>query len=193
MELTTDRLLLREFHPDDRDAVHAFAVDPQVTRHTAWGPLTLAETTAEVRASVEAARCRPRIRYGLAVTERSTGALTGSIELHVVSTRHRRAALDFAFGRPAWGQGYATEAAAALVAFGFGTLGLRKITATCSPANPASGRVLTKIGMRMEGYLHDHILVRDAWQDRLLFALLADQPRFPRTPSASSALSARNR
>ncbi|GAA1650453.1 GNAT family N-acetyltransferase [Actinoplanes couchii] len=180
MEIVTARLLLREFRLDDEAEVHAFAADPQVTRHTAWGPLTPSETAAEVRASVAAASVRPRIRYGLAVTDRATGAVAGSIELRVVSDRHRRATLDFAFGRPAWGRGYATEAAHALVGYGFATLDLRKVTATCSPDNLGSHRVLTKIGMRQEGYLHDHILVRDTWQDRLLFGLVS--------PDAATAL-----
>ncbi|MDT5042734.1 MAG: [ribosomal protein S5]-alanine N-acetyltransferase [Actinoplanes sp.] len=181
MELETPRLLLREFRPDDRPAVHSFAADPLVTRYTAWGPLTAEETAAELRASAAVARELPRVRYALAVTDRSTGAVLGSIELRVTSTRHRRGSLDFAFGRSAWGRGYATEAAVALVGFGFGELGLRKITATCSPENAASSRVLTKIGMRLEGYLHDHVLVRDTWQDRLLFALIATGERAART------------
>lgn len=173
MELETSRLLLREFRPDDGSAIHAFAADPLVTRYAAWGPLSSRETAAEVRATIKAAGEVPRTRYGLAVTERSTGAVVGSIELRVVSVRHRRAALDFAFHRSSWGRGYATESATALADFGFGTLGLRKITATCSPENSASDRVLRKIGMRLEGYLHDHVLVRGTWQDRLLFALTA--------------------
>jgi ribosomal-protein-alanine N-acetyltransferase len=177
MELETLRLRLREFRPDDHRTVHAFAADPTVTRHTAWGPLTPEETVAELEATAAAAGELPRSRYGLAVTEQSTGAVIGSMELRVVSARHRRAALDFAFHPSTWGRGYATEAARALTHFGFDALGLRKITATCSPDNPASSRVLTRIGMRLEGYLHDHILVRDTWQDRLLFARLASPDR----------------
>jgi RimJ/RimL family protein N-acetyltransferase len=111
MELETPRLLLREFRPDDQPAVHSFAADPLVTRYTAWGPLTAEETAAELRASAAVARDLPRVRYALAVTDRSTGAVLGSIELRVTSTRHRRGSLDFAFGRSAWGRGYATEAA----------------------------------------------------------------------------------
>jgi ribosomal-protein-alanine N-acetyltransferase len=173
MELTTDRLLLREFQPDDRDGIQAFAGDPLVTQHTAWGPLTPQETAAEVRSAMQAAQEEPRTRYGLVVADRSTGAVLGSIELRVVSTRHRRATLDFAYTARCWGQGYGTEAAVALIRYGFDTLNLRKITATCSPDNTGSARVLAKLGMRPEGYLHDHVLVRNAWQDRLLFALIA--------------------
>jgi GNAT superfamily N-acetyltransferase len=72
--------------------------------------------------------------------------------------------------RHAWGRGYATEAAAALLAFGFDEAGLHKISATCDPENIGSSRVLQKIGMRQEGRLQDHLLVRGQWRDRLLYA-----------------------
>ncbi len=172
MELTTSRLLLRDFRPDDQEVARSLADDPSATRHTAWGSLTAREIAAEVQAMIEAALEEHRVRYGLAVADRSTGEVIGWIQLQQVSSQDRRAAMAFAFGQPSWGRGYATEAANAMVGFAFDTLKMRKITATCSPQNPASSRVLTKIGMRLEGYLHDHALVGDTWQDRLLFALI---------------------
>jgi RimJ/RimL family protein N-acetyltransferase len=73
----------------------------------------------------------------------------------------------------AQGQGYATEAARALLDFGLTTGGLHRITATCDPENTGSVRVLEKIGMSREGHLRDHFLIRGAWRDRLLYAKLA--------------------
>ena len=71
------------------------------------------------------------------------------------------------------GSGYATEAAAAVLRFGFDTLGLHRIWATCRPENLGSSRVLEKIGMQREGHLRDHVMVRGAWQDSLLYAAIA--------------------
>jgi ribosomal-protein-alanine N-acetyltransferase len=73
----------------------------------------------------------------------------------------------------AQGQGYATEAARALLDFGLAAGGLHRITATCDPENTGSVRVLEKIGMSREGHLHDHFLIRGTWRDRLLYARLA--------------------
>lgn len=173
VEVTTDRLLLREFRVEDCAAVHALASDPAVARYTAWGPLTLEETAQELRAAVRSAQEVPRVRHGLAVVERASGAVIGSVELRVVSARHRRGQLDCALARSSWSKGYATEAGRALLDLAFDELGLHKLTATCDPRNTGSRLVLEKVGMQQEGYLRDHVLVGGAWQDRLLFGLVA--------------------
>ncbi|MEV4760376.1 GNAT family N-acetyltransferase [Micromonospora sp. NPDC049559] len=173
MELHTTRLLLREFAPADHPPVHAFASDPRVTRFTDWGPNTPEETTTFLREVTHDARALPRTRFGLAVVERAEGLLVGSIELRVTSAAHRRGTLGYALAPSRWGRGYATEAAAALLRYGFDGLGLHKINATCDPDNLGSARVLAKIGMRPEGHLRDQVRTRDGWRDRLLFAALS--------------------
>jgi ribosomal-protein-alanine N-acetyltransferase len=74
--------------------------------------------------------------------------------------------------RRSWGNGYATEAAAAVLAFAFGPLGLHRVAATCDPANIGSRRVLEKSGLQYEGHLRDYLRIRGEWRDRLLFAAL---------------------
>lgn len=178
MELSTPRLSLREFHAGDHAAVHAFAGDAEVTRYTDWGPNTPDETAAFLAEVVRDALDEPRTRYGFAVTTRRDGVLIGSVELRVTGERHRRGELGYVLGRPWWGLGYASEASAELLRFGFGELGLHKISAVCDPDNAASARVLTKIGMRREGHLHDELYLRDQWRDRLIYAALSTQAPF---------------
>ncbi|GAA1821565.1 GNAT family protein [Actinomadura chokoriensis] len=173
MELRTPRLLLREFRTGDHAAVHAFAGDAEVTRYTDWGPNSTVDTTAFMTEVVQDAAALPRHRFGLAVAELEHGTLIGSVELQVTSTSHRRAEIGYVLHRQWWGRGYAGEAAAALLDFGFEELGLHKITATCDPRNTASARVLAKIGMRREGHLRDHLYLRGRWHDRLLYAALS--------------------
>ncbi|WP_412746166.1 GNAT family N-acetyltransferase [Krasilnikovia sp. MM14-A1004] len=115
---------------------------------------------------------QPRTRFALAVLDRAGQALIGSAELSITSAAHRQGSTGYVLARPWWGQGLATEAAEAMLGLGFDRLGLHKISATCDPGNLASGRVLTKIGMRREGHLHDHLYVRGSWRDRLLFAAI---------------------
>jgi ribosomal-protein-alanine N-acetyltransferase len=79
--------------------------------------------------------------------------------------------------RYSWGRGYATEAAAALLRYGFDELGLQKISATCDPNNTASVGVLRKIGMRQEAYLPRHVAKGDERHDRLLFTADREWPR----------------
>jgi [ribosomal protein S5]-alanine N-acetyltransferase len=170
VHIETPRLVLREFRTDDHPAVQAFAGDPEVTRYTEWGPNTPDDTEVFLREAVRDAALRPRTRFALAITDRADGALVGSVELRI--TAHRQGVTGYALSPARWGQGLATEAAAAMLGLGFDELGLHKITATCDPANAGSARVLTKIGMRQEGHLREHVLIRDQWRDRLLFAAI---------------------
>jgi ribosomal-protein-alanine N-acetyltransferase len=173
MELSTSRLLLREFCAGDHAAVHAFASDTEVTRYTDWGPNSPHDTTAFLTEVVRDSRSLPRSRFALAVVDREDDLVIGSIELRITSGSHKRAEMGYVLARPWWGRGYASEAAAALLRFGFDELGLHKISATCDPGNAASARVLTKIGMRREGHLREHLHLGGRWRDRLIYAALS--------------------
>ncbi|MBO3742415.1 GNAT family N-acetyltransferase [Actinoplanes flavus] len=166
--LRTARLRLRPFEPGDVTAVHAYAGDPEVVRFMHWGPNRPAETATFVAESVDP----PAGVHPFAV-ERD-GELIGAVELRTTSAAHRRGEFGYVLARHAWGRGYATEAAAAVLAYAF-DLGLHRVAATCDPANVASRRVLEKIGLRYEGHLHDYLHIRGEWRDRLLFA--ATRPR----------------
>ena len=170
MELLTPRLQLREFHSDDHTAIHAFASDPEVVRYTDWGPNAPADTKAFLGEVGEYARATPRTTFALAVVDRADDTLIGSIQLSITSTAHRRADIGYVLAKSRWGQGYATEASTALLRFGFDSLGLHKVSATCDPDNVGSKRVLMKIGMQPEGHLREHLYIREQWRDRLLFA-----------------------
>ena len=86
-----------------------------------------------------------------AVTDRGTGSVMGDCGLILYAFRGPDVELAFRLGKPYWGKGYATEAAAAWVAHGFVELGLERIVGVTNPENVASQRVLEKVGMRFEG------------------------------------------
>lgn len=88
---------------------------------------------------------------------------------------HRRGALGFVIARQHWGQGYATEAARAVLLLAFTELGLERVEATCRPGNQGSQRVLVKLGMHQEGLLRSHLLIRGHRADSLLFSALSGQ------------------
>jgi ribosomal-protein-alanine N-acetyltransferase len=74
-----------------------------------------------------------------------------------------------------WGRGLATEAARAVLRLGFECLDLRRIIADCFVLNPASQRVLEKLGMRREGHFLQSIRKAGAWHDVYLYALLREE------------------
>ena len=171
VELQTERLVLREYREDDLDAVQSYASDPEVCRYVEWGPNTPDDTRSFLEAMIGTAREVPRTSYELAITV--DGTVVGGVGLRVRSEEHRRGDVGWVLSREVWGRGYATEAARALLGFGVASLGLHRVEATCDPANTASARVMTRIGMTYEGRMRDHLLVRGAWRDSLLHAYVA--------------------
>lgn len=167
MTLSTARLRLRELAGTDFDWLHPIAASPAVTRYTDWGPNT-PEDTRRFLEQVSAAG--PDERTWAIVLPDGTGI--GTAGLRVVSTEHRRASFGYLVDPDHAGRGYATEVAELLVGLAFTTLHLHRLEATCHPENAASRRVLEKAGLKREGLMRGHVLVRGTWRDSLLYAAL---------------------
>ena len=170
MELLTERLRLREFVVEDHEAVHRYASDPEATRYMDWGPNDPKATEVFLAQAQASAAYVPRSRYALAIVRRELNELIGSVELQVTDQENGYGVLGYVLGRDWWGQGYATEAAAGMLRYGFVELRLGSISATCDPDNAASAAVLKRIGMHQVGHLHHHVYTRGEWRDRLQFA-----------------------
>ena len=170
--IQSERLSLREFRDDDFDAVHSYACDMEVVRYMPWGPNTEDDTRAFLERAQSSSAADPRIGYTLAVMQTSTDRLIGGIGL---DTEDQQAMLGYCFARPAWGQGFATEAARLILDFGFETLGIHRVRAGCDSENAASLRVLEKLGMRREGYFKHDCQIRGVWRDTVAFAILSDE------------------
>lgn len=172
MELRTERLLLREFVEEDWRAVHEYGSDPEVVRFMPWGPNTEDDTRAFVARALAAQSEEPRRNYYAAVTLLAGGWLIGACSLHLGSPANRSAWIGYCYARAFWGCGYATEAARALVSFGFRELGLHRIWASCDVENAASARVMEKLGMQREGRLRQDMNIRCRWRDSFIYAVL---------------------
>jgi ribosomal-protein-alanine N-acetyltransferase len=174
--LTTARLVLREFEEADTEAVHAYASDPETTQYMSWGPNTLDDTRAFVEHCCATAAAVPRVDYEWAVTVPS-GVLVGGCGIGVRGGPARQGYLGYILHRDHWGQGYATEAAAAMVAFGFEQLGLHRIWSDCVAQNRASAHVMEKCGLRREGCLRHYSIRAGSWRDHLVYSALEGEYR----------------
>ena len=95
------------------------------------------------------------VHFALAlITDKS---FIGTISLEKLDRKHEKGELGYWLGKSYWNRGYATEAARTVVAYGFEVLKLNRIYSSYYTRNPASGRVLAKIGMRIEGYLRQDV------------------------------------
>ena len=97
----------------------------------------------------------------------------GGMGIHI-DHRHNHAEIGYWLGKPYWGKGYATEAGQALLGYGFETLNLYRIHASHFVGNPASGRVMQKLGMRFEGLRPGYMRKGDQYYDLVLYGILRD-------------------
>jgi len=177
MELITERLILREFRDDDWPAVLAYQRDPLYLRYTHWPDRTPGAVRAFVQSFMAQQRERPRTRFQLAITLRSSEQLIGNCGIRMESPEAREAEIGYELAPEHWGHGYATEAARAIVRFGFTELNLHRISSWCVADNIGSVRVLEKLGLHAEGRLREKEYFKGRWWDTLLFGVLEDEWR----------------
>lgn len=176
--LVTPRLRLRPKRLADFPEIRRLDLDAEVQHFLGRVPVTPAETRAYLEADVAIwAGAEPRSRYNFAVTRREDGALVGLCGLAGVVRGPASAEIGWQVRREDWGRGYATEAAAALLAWAFGTLRLHRVWAWTTPDNLASLRVMAKLGLRPEGRLRDHQRTPDGYRDALVHAILEPEWR----------------
>ncbi len=173
--LTTRRLILRPFHEEDWQAVHEYASDAEVCRYMAWGPNTEEESKEFIRKASAEERQEPRVGYPFAAVLQAEAKLIGGCRIHIGSMGDREAWIGYCINRKYWGKGLGTEAAGALIRFGFEALNLHRIFATCDRENLASARVLEKSGMTREKLLRRHKREKGKWRDSFLYAILEEE------------------
>ena len=173
--LTTARLVLRELRLEDANQVAARAGDRRVARFLIAVPSPYPLSLATRWITGRVAWWNQGRGVTLAIARRDDpDELLGSVSLRRY-VRDRRAELGYWLGADAWGHGYATEAASALLDFGFTELGLSRVYAHVLEGNAASVRVLEKLGMINEGIRRQHVRKGKKLLDVVLFGMLRDE------------------
>jgi RimJ/RimL family protein N-acetyltransferase len=151
--LATDRLVLRRWDVNgDLDAYAAICADPEVMRFIGDGATRNREQCAEQLESFE--QVWQERSFGLFALElaptRELIGFTGLAIPDFLPEIMPAVEIGWRLGRAHWGRGYATEAATAVLAFGFERVGLDRIVSVHAAGNDASGNVMRKIGMHLD-------------------------------------------
>jgi ribosomal-protein-alanine N-acetyltransferase len=169
--LHTARLRLRPFADADADALFGLHSSAHVLRYWDSPPWT-----ERVRAEQFIVACRRMADDGtgarVAIDRRFDGAFIGWCALTRWNSDYRSASLGYCLDDAAWGQGYATEAAGALLQWAFDRLDLNRVQAETDTRNLASARVLEKLGFVREGTLREDCIVNGDVSDSWVFGLL---------------------
>lgn len=182
--LRTARLLLRPFTPADTDAIFALQSNAHVLRYWDSPPWT-----ERARAERFVAVCRQMEAEGtgarLAIERAADAAFIGWCCMMNWNPDYRSATMGYCLSDAAWGQGFATEAAGALLQWAFDTLDLNRMQAETDTRNAASARVLEKLGFTREGTQREDCIVDGEVSDTWVYGLLRREWKaWPRNPSA---------
>ena len=175
--IVTGRLRLRPLAEGDVDAMWPVVSDPEFPRLMSWAAHTDKQQTLEYVRSTQAALAAGK---SIVWAIEYQGTLIGTIGLDDITFvlrawRVDRAELGYWLAPKLWGNGIMTEAATAVVRWGFDVLGLHKITVGCFVENEASKKVIEKIGFKYIGRLEDDVWRDDRWWSGLRYELTANE------------------
>jgi RimJ/RimL family protein N-acetyltransferase len=183
LPLVTDRLLLRQVGVDDAEAIQSYRSDPDVHRYMHHGELSVDEWRERIAATwtgIDLDKDDDVLELG--IVERETGLIVGDVVLFLRSVEHRGGELGYALHPRVQGRGYATEAARAVLRFGFDEVGMHRVYGRIDARNTASARVLERLGMRREAHSVSNEYIKGEWTDEVVYALLEDEWRAASLP-----------
>jgi len=173
LPIETDRLLLRRFTFNDIDDIVELVSHPSVAR---VGNKIKASAT-EVKKYLEMQNLMQPFElnkcFDLGIELKEQNKIIGFVGL--IRKNHKQGEVGWALNIGYRGRGYATEAARALISYGFQTLGLHRILADTSNMNVSSLKVMERLGMRREGHYRESEFQDGRWMDVLVYAILADE------------------
>jgi ribosomal-protein-alanine N-acetyltransferase len=178
--LESHRLLLRPFVLSDANEVQRLAGHPLIAATTVTIPHPYPDGAALDWITQHADWFHKRRSVQFAIELKREQKLIGCVDLLGISIAHSRAELGYWIGVDFWNHGYCTEAAKEVLAYGFEKMKLQKITARHLSTNPASGKVMLKVGMKKEGHLRNEFLKTDQFLDIEVYGLLQSEWATPK-------------
>ncbi|MGZ4132588.1 MAG: GNAT family N-acetyltransferase [Actinomycetota bacterium] len=157
--ILTPRLLLRRSRPEDAETISRYRSDPAVHMHQGWDRTDPDGVRAEIEEMADRLPGEPGGWVQFSLEERDGGRLVGDVGISAPVQEPGVMLVGYTVAPEAQGRGYATEAVSALVDYAFDTLGAGLVRAYADAGNPASIRVMEKVGMhlmeRFEGHDED--------------------------------------
>lgn len=180
--LRTARLTLRPPVASDLDDLHALQSDPEVVRYQLFEPRSrddVARRLPELTAATVLEKADDFIQPAMELTTDDGPVVIGTMYFVLKSLENATGEIGWALRREYQGQGFAHEAALALLRVAFDELGLHRVTAELDPRNDASVALCTRLGMRREAHFVEDMMFKGDWADTGVYAILAREWRAP--------------
>jgi RimJ/RimL family protein N-acetyltransferase len=173
-QLRTTRLLLAPLRVEDIPKIVEYAGNEKVSRYTLNIPHPYLEKDAIYWLNLAHQGRKSGEKYIFSIRDGETEAFMGGIGLHV-NKAFSHAELGYWIAEPFWNKGFVSEAAAAVIRFGFEELDLRRVAAHYVAVNGASGKVMANAGMQKEGVLRQHMFRNGTYHDVVYYGILREE------------------
>lgn len=171
--LETDRTLLRQLRREDEQDIFSYGSDEEVSRYTAWpAHRTMEDTRLYLSRVLDKYSNNTVAPWG--IEDKQTGQIIGTAGFMAWNLHHSKAEIGFALSRKYWNRGYMTEVIREIISFGFKSMQLVRIEASCLPENTGSARVMEKAGMHFEGILRKTMFVKGSYEDLKMYSIIVD-------------------
>ncbi|MBD3106790.1 GNAT family N-acetyltransferase [Bacillus sp. AGMB 02131] len=172
--IETERLLLRKITFDDANDLFEYTSDQMVSEFVTWDHHeTILDTKGFIHFVNQQYALKKVAPWGIEYKENNK--MIGTIDFVSWQPKHHNAEIGYAVAQPYWGQGITTEAAKALINFGFTKMDLVRIQARCMIGNIGSQRVMEKCGMTFEGIIRKGIFAKGKHHDLKLYSILREE------------------
>lgn len=169
--LETDRLLLKQILLDDAKDLFIILSDDEVARYEYFYPLkSIEEVEKFIKRYDNEFNEEEEITWGMYLKD--SNRLIGTCCIGDFEESSERCEIGYTVAKDMWNNGYATEALAEILNFGFNDVKLNRIEATITPGNDASVRVLDKLGFMKEGIVRERDLIKGKLEDGIIMSLL---------------------
>ena len=172
--LTTERLILRPFEMSDAQRIYQLCNNYNIYKSTLYLPYPYPIEAATNWIPTHEENFKNDKSYDFAITDKATGELLGAIGLSNNKT-HKNGEVAYWVGEEYWGKGYGTEALKAVIDFAFDEKGYHRVWARFFASNPASGKMMEKVGMVEEGVQIQHIIKEGNFEDLIFYGIVREK------------------
>jgi ribosomal-protein-alanine N-acetyltransferase len=169
IEITTKRLILREYKKSDWEAAHRYAQMEEILIYEAWGPNQEKDTQAFIARAIDERKQQARTTFELCVTLKNTGELIGGCGFGIDKDHPSRGNFGYIIHPERWNNGYATEAASGIIDYMEKNHGIKEVEATCDVLNLASQKVIQKCGLEKIKEIKDDFEMKGRMRSTFVF------------------------
>lgn len=172
--IETERLILRDIIPADRQAIFDYRSDAETNKFQSWIPKNPEEVDEFIQRNYKEFNL-PETWYQILITDKETGTVIGDIGIHFFGEENKQVELGITVHKKFHGKGYASEALKGCIDFLFNDLQKHRIIASVDPENTASLRLMERIGFRKEAHFVKSLFWKNKWVDDVIYAMLEEE------------------